>query len=131
MNSTPYIFESPDGGKTTTKRKHGLTEKEFVVSGTAIDASSVYTNDMLGSSLIAETLSAAPSYNDITVQVNGKDRSVLELFDIVDTIEKRLAILRPDPELLEKYEMLQSMYDQYKAAEALLCDPTTTGVEEK
>lgn len=119
MNSTPYVFESPDGGKTVTKRKHGSTEKEVVTSG-------IYTNDVFGASLVSSNLES-----DITMRVNGKDRNVSELFDAVDAIEKRLAILRPDPELLEKYEVLQGMYEQYKAAEALLCDPTNTGVQEK
>ena len=31
-------------------------------------------------------------------------------------IEKRLAILEPKQELLDKYEVLQSLYEQYKAA---------------
>ena len=115
MNDTPYVFESPDGGNTITKRKHGSTEKEYVISNN------------LGSTLVNSNI----TNSDITMRVNGKDRNVSELFDVVDAIEKRLAILRPDPELLEKYEVLQSMYEQYKAAEALLCDPTNTGVEEK
>lgn len=39
------------------------------------------------------------------------------------TIEKRLSILVPDSKLLEKYEILQDLYSQYKAAEALLDGP--------
>ena len=39
------------------------------------------------------------------------------------TIEKRLSILVPDSKLLEKYEVLQGLYSQYKAAEALLDGP--------
>lgn len=39
------------------------------------------------------------------------------------TIEKRLGILVPDSKLLEKYEVLQGLYSQYKAAEALLDGP--------
>ena len=60
------------------------------------------------------------SDSDITIRVNGKDRNVSELFNTMDTIEKRLGILRPDPKLLDKYELLQSLYEQYKAAEAML-----------
>ena len=58
--------------------------------------------------------------SDITICVDGKDRNVSELFNAMDTIEKRLGILRPDPKLLDKYELLQSLYEQYKAAEAML-----------
>jgi hypothetical protein len=39
------------------------------------------------------------------------------------TIEKRLSILVPDSELLKRYEVLQDLYSQYKAAEALLDGP--------
>ena len=42
--------------------------------------------------------------------------------DRLESIEKRLTILTPDDKLLEKYELLQGLYDQYKAAEALLYD---------
>jgi len=38
----------------------------------------------------------------------------------LDKIEKYLGILRPDPEKLEEYGLLKSLYEQYKAAEALL-----------
>ena len=61
-----------------------------------------------------------PTQSDITICVDGKDRSVSELFNAIDTIEKRLGILHPDPKLLDKYELLQSLYGQYKAAEAML-----------
>lgn len=35
-------------------------------------------------------------------------------------LEQRLCVLRPDPDMLQKWELLQSIYEQYKAAEALL-----------
>jgi hypothetical protein len=38
------------------------------------------------------------------------------------TIEQRLGVLVPDEKLLEQYELLQSLYNQYTAAEALLYD---------
>ena len=43
--------------------------------------------------------------------------------DRLSTIESRLSILKPDTEMLAKYEVLQDMYKQYKAAEALLSGP--------
>ena len=43
----------------------------------------------------------------------------------LDAIEARLNILKPDPEMLEKYELLQSLYEQYKTAEALLKNDNT------
>lgn len=87
------------------------------------------TIDISCSSLTVDTIDLS-SYSDmtlhdidsgdITLEVNGETRSVAELFTSMDAIEKRLNILRPNPELLEKYELLQSLYEQYKAAEAML-----------
>lgn len=53
---------------------------------------------------------------------DGNDhKSTVE--DRLGKIEKRLAILEPKQELLDKYELLQSLYEQYKAAEAMLMGP--------
>ncbi|MDA9993052.1 hypothetical protein N9E09_00115 [bacterium] len=38
----------------------------------------------------------------------------------LETIEKRLCILEPKKDMLEKYVVLQDLYKQYMAAEALL-----------
>lgn len=35
-------------------------------------------------------------------------------------LEERLCVLNPNPEMLQKWEILQEIYNQYKAAEALL-----------
>jgi hypothetical protein len=37
----------------------------------------------------------------------------------METMEKRLAILQPDPKKLKKFEALQKAYDHYKLLEAL------------
>lgn len=44
--------------------------------------------------------------------------------DSIAKIQERLAILVPDPELLEKYESLKELYSQYKMMEALLKEET-------
>ena len=44
------------------------------------------------------------------------------------TIEKRLAIVVPNKKLLKKYTILQDLYNQYKAAEALLDGPDPESV---
>lgn len=64
--------------------------------------------------------------NHASLDVNGdaefhgdikwKGRS---LGDMLETIEKRLAILQPDPEKLEHFEALQKAYEHYKTLEAL------------
>ena len=48
----------------------------------------------------------------------------------LDRIEKRLSILEPNKELLDKYELLQGLYEQYKAAEAMLHDGDDNEEEE-
>lgn len=139
----PYIYESPDHGDTVTRRKFGETDKEQVSLATddntvwidtddntiIVDSASIMTGhgylpgDMslsLSSHAVTSGSYVTDGTSDITLDVNGESRKVSELFASVDAIEKRLQILRPNPELLEKYEMLQSLYDQYKAAEALL-----------
>jgi len=82
-----------------------------------IDISSITLTD----TTVAGTIDISDNYNkDVTMEIDGKQRSMRELFDTVEAIEKRLGILRPDPKLLDKYELLQSLYEQYKAAEAML-----------
>lgn len=53
--------------------------------------------------------------------VKIKGVSVLET---LQKIEKRLAILRPDPEKLEHFEALRKAYEHYKTLEALCELPT-------
>jgi hypothetical protein len=53
--------------------------------------------------------------------IKWKGRS---LGDLLTTIEKRLAILTPDPAKLEHFEALQKAYKHYKTLEALCELPT-------
>lgn len=48
------------------------------------------------------------------VMINGQD-----LAETLQTIQARLAILIPDPKLLDKYEALKQAYEHYKTLEAL------------
>lgn len=54
--------------------------------------------------------------------IKWKGRS---LGDLLTTIEKRLAILTPDPAKLAHYESLQKAYQHYKTLEALCETPST------
>ena len=165
-----YIYESPDGGKTITKREFGSDKKEYVksladkkeieklaeeykelvdddfgldMSRDWLDIGKTYTID--SSSPTTLTTSALPDYTtgtidlssvyqdvdqDITLNVEGEERKVSELFKTVDVIKKRLSILEPKKEMLEKYKVLQDLYEQYKAAEALLDGPDVEGDNE-
>ena len=53
--------------------------------------------------------------NDADIIINGRS-----LKDFMDTMEKRLAILVPDPAKLEKYEALKKAYDHYILMEKLI-----------
>ena len=53
--------------------------------------------------------------------IKWKGRS---LGDLLTTIEKRLAILTPDPDKLAHYESLQKAYQHYKTLEALCETPS-------
>lgn len=48
----------------------------------------------------------------------------VDVVSILSTIQQRLAILVPDPKLLEKYAALQEAYDHYKTLEALCIEQT-------
>ena len=135
-----YIYESPDGGKTVYRRMMGEKDKELVDTNPTIDIGadinmssdysdysdliSVDTIDMSGlfTSSSPSTITISDPYrnNDVTMEIDGKQRSMRELFSTVDAISRRLAVLEPKKHLLDKYEVLQGLYEQYKAAEALL-----------
>lgn len=124
----PYIYESPDNGNTVYRREMGSSDKELISENNEMtmvnpsDYSDLLddTLDIINISNLGNITLSDTSQSDITLKVNGKDRKVSELFNAIDAIEKRLGILKPDPKLLDKYELLQNLYEQYKAAEAML-----------
>jgi len=59
------------------------------------------------------------------IKVKGKDLS-----EWMETLERRLAILVPDPKKLEQYEALQKAYKHYKMLEAL-CEERNDDEESK
>lgn len=46
----------------------------------------------------------------------------VDVVDLLEKIQERLAILVPDPKLLNKYQALREAYDNYKLLEALCID---------
>jgi hypothetical protein len=53
--------------------------------------------------------------SDADIFVQGKSMKAW-----MESIERRLSILEPNPELQEKYAALQAAYDHYKTLESLL-----------
>lgn len=58
------------------------------------------------------------------LKLDGPDADIIingvKLSDTLNSINDRLAILQPKPELLEKYANLREAYEHYKTLEALL-----------
>ena len=71
------------------------------------------TSSFIATTTITNPLILSGSKSDILIE----DKS---LRDWMSQVEKRLTILSPKPELLEKYEALQMAYDHYKTLEGLL-----------
>lgn len=128
-----YIYESSDDG-TVYRREIVETVSEIVDTDSMIGNPSDYS-DLISidtDTIDLSTLGVSPSTititdpyenQDVTMEIDGKKHSMRELFSTVDAIKDRLAILEPKKELLDKYELLQSLYEQYKAAEAMLSGP--------
>lgn len=134
-----YVYETPDGGITVTRREFGTLNKEDYYGvpefptnydvHTDVDYVSSW-NPILDTNIIGavdiNSVSINSTYsNDIILtDADGKQYSFRQMFDRLEAIEKRLTILVPDDKLLEQYKILQELYDQYKAAESLLFGPT-------
>ena len=72
------------------------------------------------------TITLDDSYwNDMN---DPREEDIKSMNERLSAIENRLSIIVPDKEMLEKYEVLQDLYNQYKAAEALLSGPDTEKV---
>jgi hypothetical protein len=58
------------------------------------------------------------------LKVEGKDADIFingqSLSEWMSAVDRRLSILRPKTELLEKYSALQAAYEHYKTLESLL-----------
>lgn len=59
------------------------------------------------------------------VKIQGQDIS-----EILEKINQRLAILTPDPKMLDKYTALREAYDHYRTLEALCVDSNENRTEE-
>jgi len=96
------------------------------VSTTTMNSENDYSDLISDDVIDLSGILTSSTNSTISIQGNTIDIDPSNNFDIYDTekrlsaIEKRLAILEPKKHLLDKYEVLQSLYEQYKAAEAML-----------
>jgi len=78
------------------------------------------SSKVTGTNYSGMTISVDDYWNDMN---DPREEEINSINDRLTTIENRLSILVPNKEMLEKYEVLQDIYKQYKAAEALLSGP--------
>jgi hypothetical protein len=108
---------------------NGITSSDFSTYSGSITMPSTYIttgSNYTISNGTWNTFSNGASYNSTSIDVKGdanfegdiklKGKSLSEF---METIEKRLSILQPDPKKLKKYEALQKAYNHYKMLEAL------------
>jgi hypothetical protein len=89
----------------------------FTTSGTAVGTGYITSNGTWTNNASAPSIQVTGDADfDGDVKLKGKS-----LTSWMETMEKRLAILVPDPKKLEKFEALQKAYNHYKMLEAL-CD---------
>ena len=96
-------------------------EFDFITNSTATitDTNHITISpDSYGDYLTTSTIGGSISITSS----DDKQDAFKSINDRLKTIEQRLGILIPDEKLLEQYELLQSLYNQYTAAEALLYD---------
>jgi hypothetical protein len=103
MATNPYPGVVIGGGGA------GSVTAPITISG----AGSGYTYSTASSTTATSKIKLEGADSDILVQ--GKSMKAW-----METVERRLSILEPKPELLEKYEALQNAYDTYKTLESLL-----------
>jgi hypothetical protein len=100
-------------------------------TGTNVTPSPVYTINTIGTGNVANgsswnyTTVADPNLKGASLKVHGDaefdgDLKVQgkSLMELLDNIEKRLAILHPNKKLEEKWERLKSLGDMYRELEA-------------
>jgi hypothetical protein len=97
-----------------------------VVIGGGGGAGTSYTSPIAVSGAGSGTTWATTNATTATgkLKVEGKDADIFingqSLSDWMQAVDRRLSILHPKPELLEKYSALQEAYDHYKTLESLL-----------
>ena len=88
----------------------GSITTPITVTGGGAGSGYTWTNPNTGNAISLEGADA-----DIFVQ--GKSMKAW-----MESVEKRLSILEPNPELLKKYKALEQAYEHYKTLEAILYD---------
>lgn len=102
----------------------GSTYNNYYVTTSPNTAS---PNTQLPNYTFTNSFNNSPSIKcDGDIECNGKLKvKGTDITEVLATIEKRLAILIPDPVKLEKFEALRKAYENYKMLEALCYTEST------
>lgn len=124
MANTIYTNSVPMLGNLTTYSGTGL----YQVTGTGGYTLATGSNNGTWASVVSSGSTTTPSIQvkgdaefEGNVTINGAN-----LAETLQRIQDRLAILVPDPKLLNKYEALQQAYEHYKLLEALCVEQYNT-----
>jgi hypothetical protein len=100
------------------------TASYFSTGSITIPSNYVLSSNGNGSGMWTTNVTSSPTQATLDVSGNADIKGKLtvqgkDIGKILETIEKRMAILVPDPKKLEKFEALRKAYDHYKLLEAL------------
>ena len=82
MSDTTYIYESPDGGKTVTRRKFGEKEKETIITTEIEDESTTSKFKTIKKQLMIAELRS--HFN----KDHESEHIISEIADLVDKLEQ-------------------------------------------
>jgi len=84
---------------------------------------SVFASNTASGQFSSTLRSGDTEYGKTYIKTNKHTIDLDELGDMMETLKKRLLILTPKFEQLEKYPMLKAAYDEFKMLEKLLGEP--------
>ena len=82
-----------------------------------------FANNTASSTVSGTLRNGDTEYGKTYIKTNKHTIDLDELGDMLETLKKRLLILTPNFEQLEKYPMLKAAYDEFKMLEKLLGEP--------
>ena len=114
ISTTTVTVPAPPPGYTYTMGNNTLN-------------SPIYSNIAVAGDTAGKSFPSITATGDVDIKGDIKMGGDLlmkgkKLSEVLDNIEKRLAILRPNPELEERWENLKQLGEQYKALEAELIE---------
>jgi hypothetical protein len=123
-------YSTPSYGNITLVNTNPYSSSSVLVTGGTSYGAGGYT---LATSATNATWTQMANGTNPSLQVQGdaefKGNVTINGQNLAETlrgIQDRLAILVPDPKLLDKYEALKQAYDHYKLLEALCVEQSNT-----